>query len=564
MDQNFCMIWITHVRITHVYNAEEECTLNTFVAIQTDTFALPQASSFGKLKRIMGYVLRFIKNCKGGKIRGHLNLSEMRNATMCIIKNLQNDHFKEEIDALKNGKAVSSSSKIKSLCVFLDNNGLLRVGGRLKNSELDYDMKHQLLLPSCAITNLIIEEAHKFGMHSGPRLTESILRKKYWLINSQSCIRKQINNCVKCARYNPKIQQQVMADLPQSRVQMAEKAFIRCAVDFAGPIKIKASKLRNAKIIKGYISIFVCMTTKALYIELVSDLTAESFIAALRRFVARRGRVTDIYSDNGTNFVRTNKILKELSEKEEAEFELALSNESVNSEIQWHFAPPGSPTFNGLAEAAVKTTKHHLMRTIGETVMTFEELSTLLYQIEAVVNMRPICPISSDPNELSALTPAHFLNLMPTAIPEENLEETKINWLSRWQLIQRLHQNFWSRWKNEYLNQLQKRGKWNVKKPNVEIGELVLIKDENLPSSKWAMGRVVETHPGDDGCTRVVSVKTANSVLKRGINKLAPLPVKCEETERILVSFGGMKAVNAVRKPQKYQFASILVAMLTM
>lgn len=194
---------------------------------------------------------------------------------------------------MKNGKNISSSSKIKPLCPFLGENDLIRVGGRLKNSELHYDAKHQLLLPKCEITNLIIEETHRFGLHSGPRLTEAILRKKYWLINSQSCIRNQIRRCLKCARFNPKVQQQIMADLPRSRVQVAEKAFIKSAVDFAGPVKIRASKLRNAKVVKGYISIFVCMTTKAIHIEPVGDLTADSFVAALRRFVARRGRVTD-------------------------------------------------------------------------------------------------------------------------------------------------------------------------------------------------------------------------------------------------------------------------------
>lgn len=147
----------------------------------------------------------------------------------------------------------------KIFYLFLDEDGLLRVGGRLKNADLQYDMKHQILLPKCEITNLIIEEAHKFGIHSGPRLTVAILRRKYWIINSQWNIKNQIKKCVKCCRYSPKMAGQIMADLPKSRVNVPDKVFIRSAVDFAGPIRVKSSKLRNAKIEKGYISIFVCI-----------------------------------------------------------------------------------------------------------------------------------------------------------------------------------------------------------------------------------------------------------------------------------------------------------------
>lgn len=175
--------------------------------------------------------------------------------------------------------------------------------------------------------------------------------------------------------------------------------------------------------------------------------------------------------------------------------------------------------------------------------------------------MRPLCPASSDPNELSALTPAHFLNMIPASIPDENLEETKSNWLSRWQLVRRLHQQFWSKWKNEYLMELQKRNKWTTKRPNLEIGELVLIKDENLSSSQWAMGRVQEVHPGEDKMTRVVSVKTANNVVRRGINKIAPLPIKYAESEKLVAAYGGIK-IPRPTGGQSSCVSSILVAML--
>ncbi|XP_055309638.1 uncharacterized protein LOC129573277, partial [Sitodiplosis mosellana] len=167
-------------------------------------------------------------------------------------------------------------------------------------------------------------------------------------------------------------------------------------VDFTGAIFIKTSKLRNARVVKAYICIFVCMSTKALHVELVSDMSADAFIAALRRFIARRGEVKVIFSDNGTNFVAANRLLNELSNNENEEFNTRISNELSTQRITWKFSPPGAPHFNGLVEAGVKTVKMHLMKVMGEQKFTFEELTTILAQIESAVNSRPLTPISCE------------------------------------------------------------------------------------------------------------------------------------------------------------------------
>ncbi|XP_055307227.1 uncharacterized protein LOC129571459, partial [Sitodiplosis mosellana] len=227
---------------------------------------------------------------------------------------------------------------------------------------------------------------------------------------------------------------QLMGDLRRERVNASDKPFVKTAIDFAGPIKVKTNKLRAAKIVKGYICIFVCMVTRAIHLEPVGDLTAVAFIAALRRFAAGRGTITDIFSDNATNFVGANSILSELSEDEREQFDAILKEESNKMLIQWHFLPPASPHFNGLAEAAVKSSKFHLKRVIGDSALTFEELATLLCQIEYVLNLRPICELSDDLNEMGVLTPAHFLNVANgERIPDEELLETKTSMLSHWQ-----------------------------------------------------------------------------------------------------------------------------------
>lgn len=358
----------------------------------------------------------------------------------------------DELNELRNGRNVKPSSKVAQLCVFLDNDGVIRVGGRLKNAVgLTYDQKHPVLIPhKSSISKLIIREVHFETFHAGPKLLEAKIRQKFWITNCKSTITSVLKECSLCAIYKPKLLTQRMGDLPQARVSEVKKPFTNCAIDFAGPIRTKTSKLRNSKIVKSSIVIFVCLATKALHIDAVSDLTAQSFIAALRRFVSRKGTVENIFSDNGTNLTSANQILNELSEIEAKTFNEQLSNESIRKKITWHFSPPRSAHFNGLVEAAVKSTKFHLKRSMKDAVFTFEELATVLSQIEAILNSRPICELSNDPNDLTVLTPAHFLNTAATqTVADEDLSECKSNRLNRWQLVQKMNQEFWKKWRHE-------------------------------------------------------------------------------------------------------------------
>lgn len=229
---------------------------------------------------------------------------------------------------------------------------------------------------------------------------------------------------------------------------------------------------------------------------------------------------------NGTKFVGGNRILQEnLEFINENELNKSVCDGLKQLKTTWHFSPAGAPHFNGLAEAAVKSVKLHLKKTIGDTILSFEEFLTLLIQVEACVNSRPLCALSSSPNDMAALTPAHFLIGQPIVCPpEENHLETKLNWLNRWQRVQQMTQSFWKRWQCEYLNQLQTRTKWEHEKHSPKVNDLVLIKEENVPIANWITGRIVELHPGDDKLTRVVSVKTEKTTKRHPITKLCPFP----------------------------------------
>lgn len=362
-------------------------------------------------------------------------------------------------------------------------------------------------------------------MHGGIQLVLGMIRKRYWIINARNKVRSQIYRCVTCHRYKAECATQLMGNLPEPRINIT-RAFTHTGVDYAGPVDIRMSKGRGNSSYKGYIALFICLCTKAIHIEAVSDLTSMAFIAAYRRFVSRRGLPAHVYSDNGTNFVGAAKHLRKAHESSMLMVTSQVIDNATKNATQWHFTPPSSPHFGGLWEAGVKSMKFHLKRTIGDSKLTYEELSTLLTQIESCLNSRPLAPITSDPSDLTALTPGHFLigDALLSPPDQANINDN-ISLLSRWKLVQRYFQTISNRWKTEYMSRLQQRPKWVKQMQNIQINDLVLIKDLNTSPCQWPLARVIATHPGDDNLVRVVTLQTSNGVFKRCISKICPLPI---------------------------------------
>jgi Family of unknown function (DUF5641) len=195
--------------------------------------------------------------------------------------------------------------------------------------------------------------------------------------------------------------------------------------------------------------------------------------------------------------------------------------------IEWKFAPPRSPHFGGLYEAAVKSAKTHLRKILHNVHFTFEEFATILTEIEAILNSRPLTPMSNDPSDLQPLTAAHFLTgASLKAINDHELPVGRI--YEQWLKLKEIREQFWDRWRKEYLAELQCRKKWYKEMENIELGTMVILKENNLPSLHWKMGRIVEVFQDSHGMIRVVMVKTENGLLRRAIHELAPLPVKSD------------------------------------
>ncbi|XP_033222635.1 uncharacterized protein LOC117176491 [Belonocnema kinseyi] len=291
----------------------------------------------------------------------------------------------------------------------------------------------------------------------------------------------------------------------------------------------KATRKAPSKPQEGKSLHLICFASKAVHLELVSDLSTEAFIGSLKRFFARRGKSKTISSDNATNFFGTSIELKELYNFiQSAQKDSALQKFLSHERVTWHFIPPRSPHFGGLWEASVKSFKHHLLRTVGDKLLTYEQLETYIIEIEAILNSRPLSPLSSDPNDLLPLTPGHLLIGSPlTSFPQTDLSNVAAGRLSSWQFAQQMRHHFWSRWKKEYLNQMISRNNWQTAthQDDIKIGTCVVLHEDNLPPMRWQLGRIVELYPGQDKIVRVVSVRTNAGVYKRSLKRLYPLSI---------------------------------------
>ncbi|XP_044760883.1 uncharacterized protein LOC123318338 [Coccinella septempunctata] len=498
-------------------------TLNSTIHVNS-LINFDKYSRFSTLQRSVAYVLRFISNSRNkvDKFSSSLSTVELHSSLQLLIKLHQRDCFLNEIRILSNKQNLPSYSRMLSLSPFLDENGILRVGGRIQKSKVSYDRKHPALLDiNHNFTKLLFSYHHIKLMHCGPQLLLSDLRNEFWPLRGRILARSTINNCKICRIMKAKCLNPLMGNLPASRV-IPSSPFQVSGVDFGGPFYITDRKGRGCKITKCYLCLFVCFATKALHLEVASDLTSDVFILCLRRFISRRGKPLQLLCDNGTNFVGAgNEIARFLKTNNEE-----ISGFAANEGINFKFSPAYSPHFGGLWEAGIKSAKYHITRILGDKHLTFEELTTLFTQIEAILNSRPLTPLSSDPTDLNPLTPAHFLIGRPlTSLPVENLLQANPNRLSRFQNLESMRQHFWHRWKNEYLSELQQRSKWRIKQEGLKEGDLVVIKEANVPPLKWRMARVSKLFPGSDGVSRVAELYTSKGIIRRAVHNLCSLPV---------------------------------------
>ena len=491
-------------------------------------------SSYYHILRIVSYILRIFNKFPPNRTLQpasiiHISPKELDTTFWIIVANIQAEVYSYELKCLTKESSISTNLKTLSPFVHEFNIGyktfnILRVGGRLANAELPFDAKFPALLPKDhRFVQLYIEFLHKKHLHAGPKVLIALLRQRLWVVNAREAVRKVVRSCVHCFHYKPRLMNQIMGNLPADRLR-AQRPFLTSGVDFCGPFQT-SYRIRGKPPYKTYIAIFVCFASKACHLELVSELSTNAFLSCIKRFIARRGVPKRIYCDNATNFVGADRKLKQFRD----EFLKTHQNDLITfcnmSGFEFSFIPPRAPHFGGLWEAAVKSTKQLLVKNVSEANLTFEELNTVVTEVEAILNSRPMCANSDDPNDGEALTPAHLLigsSLM--TVPDEPLNSNNFSYLNRWQRITYLKQRFWDIWKRDYILQLQQRAKWFQSNPNIRVGQLVVIHEDNTPPQTWPLARVTRTVAGKDGRVRVVDVSNSRGTLRRPIHKIAPLP----------------------------------------
>ena len=487
-------------------------------------------SSIDRLFRVTAYVLRFIANlkAKGNNSAVPIKLEELN------AEELKHAETKWVIDSQISIRNDPKFNQLSCNLGLIEEDSILRCKGRLGNSDLELEGKYPILLPKEGkFTELLVYSCHDRVFHNGLKSTLAEIRSRYWIPQGRQSVKKLLRKCIVCKKAQGKAYSAPqMAELPQFRVQKTPP-FLNVGIDFAGPLY---SKAKTGKMEKCYVVLYVCCTSRALHLDLIDDLSGPTFIRSLRRFTARRGTPDLINSDNAKTFKFTNKFLHKLA-----------SDHSVvaflqSKRINWKFNLERSPWWGGHFERLVGSVKRCLRKILGNARLSFDELHTVLIEIEWTLNSRPLTYLY-DELGYEVLTPFHLM--YGRRLPQlaegvqyntENADEDSPAYCKRFLFLIKKLSHFWTRWSREYLTDLREVHRINNgKNPETQIGDVVLIKEDNAHRGNWKMGVVSDLITGKDGIARGAKVRIAGKgkpdFLYRPLQKLYPFEVKSADVD---------------------------------
>ena len=536
-------------------DALEEKRAKQYTCLVADTNQIPviepmKYNHLCTLLRKIAYIRRFASNCHKKKLNQPLILNkfltaqELDEARTYCLKLVQKEHYTEEIERLKAEDCIKRKSKISQLSPYLDEKtGLIRMRGRVQNAELTAQEKHPIILPHKShIVKLLVKHEHLRQLHAGVNQTLVALRNDFWITNARWLVKTVVKACVVCRMYMPKRLTVPFSPLPADRV-LAANPFEVIGVDFTGPIHIEETKMVTkqttkkypVKIVKvkttskAYVCLITCAVTRAIHLELVPDMTTDAFIRAFRRFISRRGTCSVVHSDNAATFKCADRVIKQSYEiLNSPKFQEFISEKS----IKWEYICPLSPWWGGFWERCMKTIKTPLKKILGKSILNADELYTILTEVEAMVNSRPLCSVNDDVENHQYLTPANFIigrstiNLPVRPITHDqyhpNVTRKELNKILLYQ--EKTMNKVWKSWKEEYLRIL---GVCPAIKDKVELkeGDLVMVASNQQPRCTWTVGRVVEVIEGRDGRVRSAIVKSGGKLRTRPVQLLSKLEV---------------------------------------
>lgn len=472
-------------------------------------FRFERWSTLNKAYRVLAIVLKFISRTRKLCQSVEITAEDLSQAKKVFIKLIQVQEFGKEIQCLKSGKNVPSSSKLSKLSPFLDDEGIMRVSGRIQLSELAYESKHPIILPKCHGSMLLIRFVHCYQNHAGVDSMIAFVKKDFEIFGLRLMAKSTKRDCVYCQRVDARSCNELNAPLPKLRVSMAP-VFTVTGIDHAGPVY--CLDFPNTKF---YIVLFVCGVVRAIHLELVESLSCEHFMLAFRKFCALKRAPSVIYTDNAKNFKGAERVL-----------------ESYMGPLapEWKFICPRSPWWGGWWEVLVRSVKFAIRKTLAKRFLLKTEFEACLAEVSNSVNSRPLTYVGADSESKTPLSPNHFLsgqgNQGLYSRIEEDPESVSVEGLSvRHQEFLERQDQFWKVWSADYLRNLPPAFQKFRKRGNLKVGSVVLVREDNQPRLKWSMGVVQKLFEGIDGVPRAAEIKTASGVYVRAIQRLHNLEI---------------------------------------
>ncbi|XP_059091684.1 uncharacterized protein LOC131887171 [Tigriopus californicus] len=443
--------------------------------------------------------------------------SSRETARILLLKDAQSSCFRDVITTIKTGKPLPFHSSLSKLCPILDPSGLLRVGGRLKQSSEAFDRKHPILVPDKhPIHQAILEHYHLMSKHQGRHLTHASVRSAgYHLEKGRQRIRTLLAGCATCRKLRARPEEQVMANLPSDRLACTPP-FTHTGLDVFGPFLTHNghSTRRSQAVHKNWVLLFTCLVSRAIHVEILPAMNTSTFRNGLRRFLAIRGECQIIRSDQGSN------IIGSLGQDPKLNFEDLRKGLKIKG-CEWILNPPHASHFGGVWERKIGSLRRVLEATLslsGPRSLSYDEFCTLLAEATAIVNSTPLTDISYDPNDPFPLSPSSLLNLREDpsfqSLDVFSKEDLLAYGKRRWRRVQYLSEQFWIRWRGEYLQDLQTRRKWLRPKRSLKVGDIVILKSKSEKRMSWPLGRIEQVRVSLDGHVRSAIVKTIDTTTK--------------------------------------------------
>ncbi|XP_068674368.1 uncharacterized protein [Montipora foliosa] len=455
-------------------------------------------SNYNKLLRVTARIMKlYDRNPK----------SSLKNATNDLTPH---DVEKAELfwirEAQQNMGKDIENGKYKRLCPKMREDGVYVIRGRSELwMEMSYNKREVILLPyDHPFSRLFVEHKHRTG-HHGVLTTASKVRTRYWIPKLLKLVKSIKSKCVICRKLDKRVSEQIMGNLPTDRLKPAPPWY-STGIDLFGPYRIR-DEVKKRTTSKTYGVIFTCLGTRAVYLDIAADYSTDKFLMVLRRFVSLHGYPSKLFSDNGTQLVAANKELSNITKNWDWN---KLKGFGITEGFEWIFTSADAPWQNGVTEALIRSVKRAINASIGDSILTFSELQTVLSEVANLLNERPIGRHPTSPDDGTYLCPNDLLLGRATSrVPSGPFDE-KANNRQRFTFVQTIISTFWKKWTRDYFPCLIIRQKWHTSQRNMKTGDIVLIQDSNLIRGQWKLGKVSNTYPGTDGKVRKVDVQYKN------------------------------------------------------